>query len=233
MRTWVKICGITAPEAGAAAAAAGADAVGFLFAPSARRVSADQAGAIGEALPPHIRRVGVFVDAGVVSVRATAAAARLHAVQLHGEEPPEAVEALRQVGLWVIKALRIGGPASLGQLAAYRPDAFLLDANVSGVAGGSGQTFDWELARQACSATSRPVILSGGLSPENVTAALAAVHPFGVDVSSGVERAPGEKDPARVRAFVERVRRYDGGAGAGAFRTVRGPVRAGDPDPGA
>ncbi|HEX6972685.1 MAG TPA: phosphoribosylanthranilate isomerase, partial [Limnochordia bacterium] len=132
-------------------------------------------------------------------------------VQLHGAEPPEAVDALRRAGLWVLKAIRVRGPESLNGLSAYRPDAFVLDAHVPGIAGGTGRQFDWALAREAVRSCGVPVVLAGGLREENVEEALRTVRPWGVDVSSGVERRPGEKDPLRVRAFVEKVRRYDVG----------------------
>ncbi|MDQ7819149.1 MAG: phosphoribosylanthranilate isomerase [Armatimonadota bacterium] len=205
--TRVKICGITDPEAAQAAVEAGADAVGFVFAPSRRRVTADQAAAIAWSLPPFVARVGVFVDADRGRILEAVEACGLSAVQLHGDEPPELCAALP---VPVIKAVRVSGGQSLQGLERYRVSAFLLDAYDPTRPGGTGRTFDWSLA--AGVARVHRIVLSGGLTPANVAAALEQVRPYAVDVSSGVE-TDGRKDPAKIRAFVEAVRRWDAGGG--------------------
>jgi phosphoribosylanthranilate isomerase len=200
----VKICGVTSPAIARAAAAAGADAIGLVFAPSRRQVSVEEARAIAAALPPFVTKVGVFVDAEPRRIRAIADAVRLDAVQLHGGEPPAAAAAL---GLPVIKAVRMRDAAAVEALRAYRVAAFLLDSFEPDLAGGTGKPFDWTLA--AGLAAPAPIILAGGLTAENVEQALEVVRPYGVDVSSGVE-TEGRKDPVKIREFIARVRRWDG-----------------------
>jgi indole-3-glycerol phosphate synthase / phosphoribosylanthranilate isomerase len=205
-RVTVKICGITTAEDAQVAVAAGADAVGFVFWPkSPRAVDAVTARAIAATLPPFVLRVGVFVDETPEQMRRVADEVGLDVVQLHGSEPPEAVaRAPRRA----VKAVRVG-PGFRPQ-DALRYDgtaaAVLLDTRVDGDApGGTGRTFDWSLVRPVREGTSY-VLLAGGLTPENVGEAIATVRPDGVDVSSGVESAPGKKDPAKVRAFMDAVR---------------------------
>jgi phosphoribosylanthranilate isomerase len=204
-RLFVKICGVRTPEEARVAAEAGADAVGLVFWPgSPRRVDASAARAIAEALPPAVLRVGVFVDADREELARTAEVAGLDLLQLHGDEPPASFDGLPRRG-W--KALRVGpafAPAEVDRYAG-RAAGLLLDARVEGAPGGTGRAFDWTLARgvrERCSF----LVLAGGLTPETVAEAVRAVRPHGVDVSSGVESAPGRKDPARVRAFVEAAR---------------------------
>jgi phosphoribosylanthranilate isomerase len=214
MRVRAKVCGITLPEWACAAAEAGADAIGLVFAESPRRVGLDEAAEIVAALPPWVAAVGVFVDASPEDIRETAAAARLTAVQLHGDRPPEILSELR--GIKTVKAFRVGGPtdveaarewheacATLGS----RPDAYLVDARVEGgPAGGTGHKADWAAARELAEAGLRPLILAGGLGPENVAEAIRTVRPWGVDGSSRLESEPGMKDPSRIRAFLDAVR---------------------------
>lgn len=201
----VKICGITTVEDALAAVDAGADALGFMFyPPSPRYVPPETAREIIRVLPPFVSRVGVFVDATAERVLEVARTAALDTVQLHGKE---SVDFCRQMGLLrVIKAFRMNGPNALDQLAAYNGMPWLLDSYVAGRFGGTGQTFNWDLA---CEAVRRGgyVILAGGLTPENVSRAVAAVHPFAVDVCSGVESSPGRKDIARLRDFVAAAKR--------------------------
>ncbi|HET7559756.1 MAG TPA: phosphoribosylanthranilate isomerase [Limnochordia bacterium] len=208
--TRVKICGLTTPDAARIAAEAGADAIGLMFAPSPRRIDPEQARCIGRAAGPFVSKVGVFVGAGTDEVLRSAEYAGLDAVQLHGAQP-EQVPVLQAHGLAVIVAHRVRERDGAELLAALEPiaaaDAVHLDSYVPGVEGGSGVAFAWPVARAAAAA--RRVMLAGGLNVANVTQAIAAVSPFGVDVSTGVESAPGEKDPERVRAFIARVRRYD------------------------
>jgi phosphoribosylanthranilate isomerase len=201
---FVKICGITNEADAAAAVAAGADALGFVFHPaSPRHVAAAVVSQIVRRLPAPVLAVGVFVNATAEEVRRIAVACGLGAVQLHGEEPPELCAALAPLKLW--KAFRLRDEASLTTLPRYPVDAWLLDAYSAKAPGGTGERFDWELAVRA-KALGRPIVLAGGLTPDNVAAAVRQVQPWGVDVSSGVEAAPGQKDHARVRAFVQAVR---------------------------
>lgn len=203
--TRVKICGITAAEDAAAAVEAGADALGFVFVPGTpRHISPERAAVIIAALPPLVSAVGVFVDQPLDEVVTLTAACRLQAVQLHGHEPP--AYCLR-LPVPVIKAVRVRGPESLAALEGYPAQAFLLDAFVEGTPGGTGVAFPWALARQAT--RHGRIILSGGLRPETVAEAVRTVRPFGVDVSSGVERRPGLKDHQKVREFIVAVRRAD------------------------
>ena len=200
----VKICGITNVEDALAAVEAGAHALGFVFAPSPRQVTAEQAAAIIAALPPFVHSVGVFVDGDVEAVLSRCP---LDAVQFHGRESP--ADLAQVTGVTRIKACRVAARSDLDPLTDYREaaDAFLLDARVSGLAGGTGQSFPWPLAREA-RRFGRPIILAGGLSPENVAAAIEAAQPDAVDVSSGVEASPGRKDPDRVHRFVAAAMRW-------------------------
>lgn len=199
MNVRVKICGITSVADALGAVEAGADALGFMFHPSSpRAVTAAQAAAIIRELPPFVSRVGVFVNARAPLLRETARTAGLDTLQLHGEETPAECTGL---GCPVIKAFRVRDAESLTGLLAYRTAAWLLDSYVPGVRGGTGARFNWELAVQVVR-LGRPVILAGGLTPENVAQAVAKVRPYGVDVSSGVESSPGRKDLTRMRDFV-------------------------------
>ena len=197
-----------------AAADAGADAIGLVFADSPRQVSPDEAAEIVRALPPWVAPVGVFVDESPAAICEIAERVSLHAAQLHGDEPPETVAELEP--LKVIKAFRIGGEADAKSARAWReacrragrePDAYLVDASVpGGPKGGTGRPANWDLAARLALEGFRPLILSGGLSADNVAEAIRQVRPWGVDGSSGLEEAPGRKDPDRIRAFIEAVR---------------------------
>lgn len=200
--TRVKICGITGIADALAAVEAGADALGFVFAPGPREVSVTEAAAIISALPPLITAVGVFVDASAEVIRRTAGACSLGAIQLHGHESPAFCRELAP--LRVIKAFRVAREEDLRSLPEYEFCAHLLDSHVDGLAGGSGQSFDWSLAGTAAATSS--LILAGGLHPGNVAAAVAAVRPWAVDVSSGVERGPGRKDAGLMREFVAQAK---------------------------
>ncbi len=201
--TRVKICGITNREDALAAAEAGADALGFVFAPSARRIEPSAAAAICRALPPFVARVGVFVDEAVEGIRAIARTCGLTAIQLHGAEPPCYAEELAE---WqVLRAVRLRNEESLAELERWRCAGFVLDAYVEGLPGGTGQTARWDIAREAAHRGHR-VILAGGLTPGNVADAIVAVRPYGVDASSGLEREPGRKDPPRIAQFLHAVR---------------------------
>ncbi|BCR04075.1 N-(5'-phosphoribosyl)anthranilate isomerase [Desulfuromonas versatilis] len=198
----VKICGITCVEDALHAAACGADALGLVFyQKSPRCVTPGQARKIIAALPPFITSVGLFVNAQPESISSIAAECGLDVIQLHGDEPPAACSFPPRR---VVKALRVKDASSLAGAEAYPVSALLLDAWVAGAYGGTGESFNWQLAAEA--ATRRPVILAGGLNPDNIAAAVAAVRPYGVDVSSGVEASPGRKDPQKVAAFIRNAK---------------------------
>lgn len=204
----VKICGITNIEDARLAVRAGADALGFIFAPSPRRISPEEAADIIASLPPFVAAVGVFVDERPDRIREIAAQCRLGGIQFHGDEGPEECAGF---GGRAIKAVRVKDAGSLRGLDRYRVGAFLLDSCVRGMRGGTGAVFAWNLAAAFFSAT--PVILSGGLTPENVAQAVSAVRPYAVDVSTGVESEPGRKDQARMEEFVRRAKEAAGGGG--------------------
>jgi len=196
----VKICGITNRADGLMAAEAGADALGFIFhPPSPRYIEPAAAAAIARELPPHIVKVGVFVNAPEDLVVGASTACGLSLLQFHGDESPEYC---LQFGLMSMKAFRIKDAASLEALPRYATDAWLLDAYAPDQLGGTGAVFNWDLAIEA-KKFGRLIALAGGLSPENVAEAVRRVQPFAVDVSSGVEQSPGRKDPAKVRAFIQ------------------------------
>ncbi|MCB0995510.1 MAG: phosphoribosylanthranilate isomerase [Acidimicrobiales bacterium] len=197
---FVKICGIRTEEDALYAVAMGADAVGFVFAPSKRQVTAAQARAIAERLPPDIVTVGVFRNAVPSRVIQLVHDAGLRAAQLHGEETPDDVIRVREQVPMVIKALTAGS-SDVDRARQFRADAVLIDAATPG----SGEIYDWSLAENAPQGVK--VIMAGGLTPDNVADAIRKVRPWGVDVSTGVESAPGEKDPRLVRAFITNARK--------------------------
>lgn len=197
----VKICGITRAADAQLAAELGATAVGFVFWPgSPRAVTPEAARRIVEGLPPELERVGVFVDADVADVEAIAFHAGLTTVQLQGAETRETVRALAGA-LRVIKAVGLSDDLTEEALDGWGEVRLLLDAHDPVRHGGTGRPIDWD--RAAVVARRRPVILAGGLTPANVADAVVRVRPAGVDVSSGVEAAPGVKDPARLKAFFD------------------------------
>lgn len=200
--TRVKICGITNLEDALHAVAAGADALGFVFYPrSPRAVTPSQVAAIVRELPPFVTTVGLFVNERREVIEQTMASCGLDLIQLHGDET---VHDSRFEGRRVIKALRIKNAASLLVAEEFAVAGLLLDAWSNEVYGGSGECFDWQLLKNF--ASQRPVILAGGLTPQNVAEAVRQVRPFAVDVSSGVEASPGKKDPERVAEFIRQVR---------------------------
>jgi phosphoribosylanthranilate isomerase len=198
--TLVKICGITNAGDARAAVDAGADAVGLIFADSPRRVSLEEARRISIALPENIIRVGVFVDEEPAEIVRIFREVGLDLAQLHGDETPEAVSALREDGVKVMKALRVRDAASLEALDGYGADLFLLDTYSERVRGGTGERFDWEVAKSARGRDN--IVVSGGLGPENVSEAVEFFEPYGVDASSSLEDGPGKKNVERVRRFV-------------------------------
>jgi len=200
MRVRVKICGITNLDDALMAVDAGADALGFMFyEASPRNVSAKLATEIIRQLPPFVAKVGVFVDASEAAVREAAAECGLDTLQFHGAETPEYCR--KFAPLKVCKAFRVQGVESLEALPAFRTDAWLLDSHVVGKPGGTGAKFNWNLAVEVTK-LGRPVILAGGLTPENVAEAVAKVRPHAVDVSSGVESSPGKKDRIKITQFI-------------------------------
>lgn len=206
MSVRVKICGLTNLDDARAAIDAGADALGFIFySGSARYVTPAAAARIIAQLPPFISRVGVFVDESLESILEIAHTSGIDTIQLHGSESPELCDALARESFKVIKAFRIKDQDSLKQLKNFRTSAFLLDSYVPGQLGGTGAKFNWDLAIQAAT-FGTPIILAGGLVPENIRDALSKVGPYAVDVSSGVESAPGKKDLEKVRAFIAAAR---------------------------
>ncbi|MDD2582811.1 MAG: phosphoribosylanthranilate isomerase [Desulfuromonadaceae bacterium] len=194
----VKICGITNPEDALMAVEAGADALGFVFfRGSPRYISPRQAADIIRHLPPFVQTVGLFVNEESATVNSVADQCSLDIVQLHGEESPGYCAAIRRR---IIKAFRVKDAASLDEITKYPVAACLLDAWSPAAHGGTGTTFNWDIAARA--AASRCIILAGGLTPENVAAAAAIVKPYAVDVSSGVESEPGKKDAGLVSCFI-------------------------------
>jgi phosphoribosylanthranilate isomerase len=198
--TLVKICGITNPGDARVAADAGADAVGFIFAESPRLVNAEEARRISIALPDNVIKVGVFVDEEPAEVSRISREVGLDLAQLHGDEPPETVATLREAGVKVMKALRVESAASLEALDEYEAELFLLDAYSARVRGGTGERFDWGVAKSLKGRDN--IVVSGGLDPENVREAVEFFEPFGVDASSSLEDGPGRKNGELVRRFV-------------------------------
>jgi phosphoribosylanthranilate isomerase len=206
MPTRIKHCGITSLDDAHRAAEAGAWALGMIFwHGSPRRCTVAEAQLIGSALRRTVHLTGVFLNARLEEIAGTVEAVGLDFVQLHGDEGPVfCSEVARRTGAKVIKAVRVQSRATLQAAAAFHSDFLLLDAHVEGVPGGTGQTIDWALVRNAN--LGAPLILSGGLTPANVAAAIEATDPFAVDVASGTEAAPGIKDPDLLTAFHEAVR---------------------------
>ena len=199
MSVTVKICGITSEADALAAAEAGADAIGLMFYEgSPRHVILEQAKAISAALPQHVMRVGVFVNAEEAFVHQALTECMLNILQFHGDETPEECS---RYPVMTLKAFRVQGEETLAQLEAYPSAGYLLDAYVKDALGGTGATFNWDLAVRA-QEFGKPIFLAGGLTPENVAEAVRKVQPFGVDVSSGVEIEPGRKDAEQMRTFV-------------------------------
>ncbi len=191
---FVKICGTTSEEDALLAVAMGADAVGFVFAPSPRQIAPAVAADIVKRLPREVLTVGVFRDESPSRVVEIVNTAGLRAAQLHGHETAEQAQYVRERVPLLIQAFPAGDPA-VARVLQYKADALLLDAATPG----SGEVFDWSMAEVPDGIR---LILAGGLTPANVASAIAAIHPWGVDVVSGVEASPGRKDPVKVRAFV-------------------------------
>lgn len=215
LRTRVKICGVTRPVDAVAAARCGADAIGLNFVPrSPRALGVDAAAQIVSQLPPLVDSVAVFVDLAPERMREILVRTGIGVAQLHGDEPPEAVASLAP---WrVLKAFRWQPAESDARIEAYlngcrdfgrMPSGLMLDTYRPGIAGGTGETWNWSQA--AGWAARLPLVLAGGLNPENVADAIRHVRPFAVDVASGVESSPGIKDAEKMRRFLEQVREAD------------------------
>lgn len=214
MNLWIKICGNTSLADAQLVAEAGADAAGFVFAPSPRRVTADQVAEIVPHLPPALERIGVFVDATLEEIAATVDKAGLTGVQLHFDVPPALPARLRGrfgPGLRILRVVHFDSAAGerVAAVAAdTNLDVLLVDSRAAGAVGGTGLTYDWNAARRSIfdSAAQMKLVAAGGLTPENVAEAIATLRPWGVDVVSGVESVPGRKDAAKVQAFIATVR---------------------------
>jgi phosphoribosylanthranilate isomerase len=197
---FTKVCGITNPGDAREAADAGADAIGLIFAESPREVNVEEARRISVALPDGVLKVGVFVDAEPEEVLETAREVGLDLAQLHGDETPETVAAIRGAGLPVMKALRVRNAEALAEIQSYEADLIMLDAWSARSRGGTGETFDWGLAKSVKGRGN--IVVSGGLTPENVREAIEFFEPYGVDASSSLEEKPGKKSGERLRRFV-------------------------------
>jgi phosphoribosylanthranilate isomerase len=218
MSLWIKICANTSLADARLAAEAGADAVGFVFAPSPRRVTAELVAEIVPQLPAALEKIGVFVDAAFAEIATTVERAGLTGVQLHFDAPPTLPARLRErfgsklriLGVVHFDAAASECVAAMAQDANI--DALLVDSRTVAAVGGTGQAYDWDAARRTIfgGAGRMNFVAAGGLTPENVAEAIAALRPWGVDVVSGVEAAPGRKDAAKVRAFVARARAAEG-----------------------
>jgi phosphoribosylanthranilate isomerase len=214
--TRVKLCGVTDPADARRVAELGAWALGMIFWPASPRACAiEDAEAIGGELHRRLELVGVFVNAPLDELAMTADLCRLSMLQLHGDEGPAYCrEAARRTGAKVMKAARVRDAAQVHDLQRFRTDFHLLDAYSPRSPGGTGESFDWELAR--LHPRRPPVVLSGGLDPDNVGSAIDVARPFAVDVASGTEAAPGRKDPDKLKAFVRAVAAADERHGAAA-----------------
>jgi len=204
MSLWIKICGVTSPEEARLAVDAGADAVGVNLVPASKRhVDDETARAVVRAVGDDAEVVAVVADLSVEELRVLAARTGVHALQLHGSEPPLAVAAL---GALAYQAVRIATAADVVAARTFSGARLLADAKVTGELGGTGHAFDWTLVTEL--ARERPLVLAGGLTPENVGRAVEVVRPYGVDTASGVEGTnPRRKDPDKVRRFIDAARR--------------------------
>jgi phosphoribosylanthranilate isomerase len=212
MHTWIKICGTTCLDDALKSIEAGADALGFIFAPSKRRVSPEQAQRIIRDLPHEVERIGVFMNSAATEIAAIVEEVELTGIQMHDEVsvtevydrlPANRRDSMRKIKTILVEsgiALRLGSEASDAKIV----DAWLLDSGA-----GSGKTFDWQAARKQISDKQARFIVAGGLTPDNVEEAVRMFTPWGVDVVSGVEREPGRKDPEKLKAFVAAVRRAE------------------------
>jgi phosphoribosylanthranilate isomerase len=213
MRTWIKICGTTSLEDALNSIEAGADALGFIFAPSKRRISTEEAQRIINQLPHEVERIGVFLDAGAMKIREVLSEVDLTGIQMHGEGdfPAEVYNYLpedRRGSLRKIKTVIVQEAFEI-RMDAYAAVAGAVDTWLFDSGAGSGRIFDWQSARRKLGNRQGQFAIAGGLTPENVGDAIRAFRPWGVDVVTGVEREPGRKDPERLKAFVAAVRKAE------------------------
>jgi len=213
MRTWIKICGTTSLEDALSSIEAGADALGFIFAQSKRRISPENAQKIIRELPPEIEKIGVFLDAGAMGIRHVLSEVDLTGIQMHGEGdfpaevysylPADRRDRLRKMKTVIVQE------AFGTRVDAYSAVAGVIDTWLFDSGAGSGQTFDWQSARKQLGDRQGQFVIAGGLNPENVGEAMRVFRPWGVDVVTGVERGPGRKDPEKLKAFVAAVRKAE------------------------
>ena len=213
LHTWIKMCGITRADDARAAVAAGADALGFVMTPSPRRVTPAEARKVIRTLPPHVLRIGVFVDERAAEIAEAALVAEVDRVQVHRPADPVLRDLLGPRVLIAFRARDEGAPEAIRESG---EETFLVDAYSPHAPGGTGRVFDWSIAKRASELGS--LVLAGGLTPENVGRAIHEVRPFGVDVSSGIEDAPGIKNVRLMQAFVRAVREADAALGATAAK---------------
>jgi phosphoribosylanthranilate isomerase len=200
--TKIKICGIKNLQDAIFAVDYGADAIGFVFAKSIRKVSKEKARAIVRKLPPFVTTVGLFVNETAEDIEAACRYCGLDAIQLHGNEPPNIINELKDFK--TIKAFRIQNERDIIPIKKYKPNAILLDGYSENQMGGTGTSFDWKIVKKL--KTSIPIIVAGGLTHLNVSQAIKIVNPYGVDVSSGVESTPGQKDKKLIKKFIDAVK---------------------------
>lgn len=231
--TWIKICGTTSERDADIAIRAGANALGFIMATSPRQVTDTMAYSIGTVAPKHVERIGVFVNEELAILAQMARFCKFTGVQLHGDETAEYVAELRTLlpGIRILKSVTVEELASRMPASGCRfpprvrdnvPDAWLLDSQTAEKRGGTGQTFDWQRAKSLLRDPAQPVIVAGGLNARNVGDALATLHPWGVDVASGVESFPGRKHPGAVAQFIDAVRQFDSANSARLSTTEKG-----------
>ena len=204
MTTRIKICGITNQADAEKAAELGANALGFVFADSSRRIKPSIAREISQALPPFISKIGVFVNEDINTIKELYEYCRLDAVQLHGDEHSEYTKSLT---VPFIKAFKVSGNEVIKQIEEFGLRYFLLDTYDKNQSGGTGKSFNWRIAKKA--SKFGKIILSGGLNPDNIREALETVNPYAVDVSSGIEKSPGLKDYHKMEIFINEVHRWN------------------------
>lgn len=204
MTTRIKICGITNMADAEKAVELGADAIGFVFADSTRKITPSDAREISLGLPPFISRIGVFVNEEIKTIKELYEYCQLDVVQLHGDEDSQYLNSL---SIPFIKAFRVNGNEVLRQIKQFGLKYFLLDTFDKKLSGGTGKSFDWLVANQA--AKYGKIILSGGLNPDNIRDALDTVNPYAVDISSGVEKSPGQKDYRKMELLINEVHKWD------------------------
>ena len=206
--TWIKICGTTSERDADLAIRAGANALGLIMTRSPRQVSESVAYSIGTITPKGVATIGIFVNEELETLIQIARFCKFTGVQLHGDEDADYLRAIRVAlpGTILIKAVT---PESTHTVAGWQPDRWLVDSGRGAQRGGTGQTFDWNAARAAMKHLNAPVIVAGGLRPDNVKQALSTLQPWGVDVVSGVEAYPGKKHPGLLAQFVDAVKQHD------------------------